>query len=135
VLIDIGLLRLPTIHRQVNEDWLTQYRGWVYGAGYGFQLGVGIVTIVTTAAVYLTLAGELLVGSVAGGALIGLTFGAMRAAPLLALGRPSTHEQLVARHRKLVTLAPVGRAATVGITAVVFLIFVGSTLSFAGARL
>jgi sulfite exporter TauE/SafE len=135
VLTDSGFLRLPTIHRQVNEDWLNQYRGWVYGAGYGFQLGAGIVTIVTSAAVYLTLAGELLVGSVAGGALIGATFGAMRAVPLLALGRPSTHEQLVARHRKLVALAPVARGLTVAVTGGVFLVFLGSTLASVGARL
>src|SRR3954453_19341957 len=38
--------RLPTIHRQVDEDWLSRYRGWVYGAGYGAQLGVGVATIV-----------------------------------------------------------------------------------------
>ena len=46
---------LPTIHRQVDEDWLDRYRGWVVGAGFGFQLGLGVVTIVTTAAVYLAL--------------------------------------------------------------------------------
>jgi sulfite exporter TauE/SafE len=135
VLTESGFLRLPTIHRQVNENWLNEYRGWVYGAGYGLQLGVGIVTIVTSAAVYLTLAGELLVGSIAGGALIGMTFGAMRAVPLLALGRPSTHAQLVARHRKLVALAPVGRGLTVVVAAGVFLVFLGSTLASVGAGL
>ena len=28
-------LRIPSIHRQVNEDWLTTYRGWIYGGGFG----------------------------------------------------------------------------------------------------
>ena len=46
--------RLPGVRRQVNEDWLNRYRGWVYGAGFGLQLGLGVVTIVTTAAIYLT---------------------------------------------------------------------------------
>src|SRR5215218_7421258 len=32
-------LRLPHWRRQVDEDWLDQYRGWVYGAGFGAQLG------------------------------------------------------------------------------------------------
>src|SRR5512135_756112 len=33
---DVGLLGpLPTVHRQVNEDWLDRYRGWVYGLGFG----------------------------------------------------------------------------------------------------
>src|SRR4051812_1741114 len=29
--------RLPGPRRQVNEDWLTAYRGWVYGLGFGAQ--------------------------------------------------------------------------------------------------
>jgi hypothetical protein len=31
----------PSWQRQVDERWLTTYRGWVYGAGFGFQLGAG----------------------------------------------------------------------------------------------
>src|SRR4249919_3533366 len=27
----IGGLRLPTIHRQVEEEWRARYRGWVWG--------------------------------------------------------------------------------------------------------
>ena len=56
VALDLGWagLRLPTVRRQVNEDWLHRYRGGVYGFGFGFQLGLGVATIVTTAAVYLT---------------------------------------------------------------------------------
>src|SRR4051794_6899953 len=46
------LRRVPGPRRQVNEDWLHRYRGWVYGAGFGFQLGMGVTTIVTTASVY-----------------------------------------------------------------------------------
>src|SRR6187399_256549 len=36
---------VPTVGRQVDERWLGAYRGWVYGAGYGIQLGLGVVTI------------------------------------------------------------------------------------------
>src|SRR3712207_4960816 len=36
---------VPTIHRQVDEQWLEQYRGWVYGVSFGFQLGLGVVTV------------------------------------------------------------------------------------------
>ena len=36
----------------MNEEWLTSYRGWVYGAGFGAQLGTGVVTIVTSPIVY-----------------------------------------------------------------------------------
>src|SRR4051812_36831787 len=42
--------RVPTGHRQVDEDWLVRYRGWVYGLAFGYQLGLGIVTVVTSAA-------------------------------------------------------------------------------------
>src|SRR5947209_18623871 len=45
---DLGVagLRLPTVHRQVDKDWVARYRGWVVGAGFGAQLGLGVVTIV-----------------------------------------------------------------------------------------
>jgi cytochrome c biogenesis DsbD-like protein len=81
----VGGLRLPTVHRQVNEDWLAKYRGWVYGTGFGFQLGLGVATIVTTATVYVALALAVLTGSLLGGVVIGATFGLVRALPLLAV--------------------------------------------------
>src|SRR4051794_16357363 len=34
---------LPRGSRQVDETWLNRYRGWVYGFGFGAQLGVGVV--------------------------------------------------------------------------------------------
>jgi Cytochrome C biogenesis protein transmembrane region len=83
--LDLGAFgrSLPTVHRQVNEDWLHRYRGWVYGLGFGAQLGLGVATIVTTSAVYATWVAALLSGSAAAGALIGGTFGLFRAAVLL----------------------------------------------------
>jgi hypothetical protein len=117
LLIDTGLIPLPTVRRQVNEDWLGRYRGWAYGAGFGLQLGAGVVTIVTSAAVYLTLVGEFLVGSEVTGAMIGAAFGLVRAAPLMAPGRARSHEQLVTRHRRLVALAPAGKQLTLAMTA------------------
>src|SRR5687768_2664330 len=62
-LLDLRPALLPTIRRQVNEDWLGVYRGWVCGAGFGLQLGLGVVTIVTTAAVYVVLIAAALSGS------------------------------------------------------------------------
>jgi hypothetical protein len=100
----------------VNEDWLNRYRGWAYGTGFGIQLGMGVATTVTTATVYLTLVGELLVGSAAAGALIGATFGIVRAVPLLAVGRPRSYHQLLANHRRLADLAATGRRLTVTAT-------------------
>src|SRR6476660_2642583 len=80
-------LRAPGPRRQVNEAWLYRYRGWVCGAGFGLQLGLGVTTIVSTAAVYATGAAAFLAGSVPAGALVGGAFGAARAATLLASGR------------------------------------------------
>jgi hypothetical protein len=84
---------LPTVHRQVNEDWLHRYRGWVYGVGFGGQLGLGVVTIVTTSAVYATWTAALLSGSALGGALIGGAFGLVRAAVLLVAVRARTADR------------------------------------------
>jgi hypothetical protein len=84
--VDRSGRRVPSWHRQVNEDWLTQYRGWVYGLGFGLQLGLGVVTIVTTAAVYLTWVGAFVAGAPVLGAVVGAAFGLARALPVAAAG-------------------------------------------------
>ena len=74
---------LPSTRRQVNEDWLGRYRGWVYGLAFGAQLGAGLVTVVTSAAIYVTALATVLTGSPLGGAALGAAFGATRAVSLL----------------------------------------------------
>jgi hypothetical protein len=106
--------RLPTLHRQVDEDWLSRYRGWVYGVGFGYQLGLGFVTIVTSAATYAMLALCLLSGSTAAGLAIGGCFGLVRALPILALRGATTPELLRAIGARLEVLAgAAGRTTTV----------------------
>jgi MFS family permease len=80
---------VPSPHRQVDENWLPRYRNWVYGLGFGMQLGSGVATIVVTAAVYTWLAFAFLMGSPAIGALIGSVFGLVRSAVILQ-GRSAT---------------------------------------------
>ncbi len=75
--------RLPTSRRQVNEDWMGRYRGWVYGVAFGAQLGAGLATVVTSAAIYAAAVGAVLCGTVAGGAAVGAAFGVTRAVSLL----------------------------------------------------
>jgi hypothetical protein len=87
-------VRLPTIRRQVSQDWLTAYRGWIYGLGFGFQLGLGVVTIVTTSAVYTTFVACFLSGSPIAGLIIGATFGTIRAATVFSVRGITTSEQL-----------------------------------------
>ena len=91
---DLGAFPLPTVHRQVDKDWLDRYRGWVVGLGFGFQLGLGVVTIVNTAAVYLTLVLALLSGSAAVGAVVGTTFGLVRALVILVVAPVRRPDQL-----------------------------------------
>lgn len=84
--LELGVLglRVPTVRRQVDERWLGAYRGWVYGVGFGFQLGAGVVTVVSTAAIYVTFAACLLSGEVVLGLAIGGTFGLLRTATVAA---------------------------------------------------
>jgi hypothetical protein len=108
-LLDLRPRLLPTVHRQVNEDWLHTYRGWVYGAGFGAQLGLGVVTIVTTAAVYATLVAAALSGSPGGGATIGAVFGLVRALPALLTWRVTTVTRLAALSRRVDELSSAAR--------------------------
>jgi hypothetical protein len=80
---NVAGLRLPGPTRQVDETWLGAYRGWVYGTGFGFQLGAAFTTIVAASITYLAFACAFLSASVTGGLLIGAAFGAARALPLL----------------------------------------------------
>ncbi|HWG72869.1 MAG TPA: hypothetical protein VG184_02310 [Acidimicrobiales bacterium] len=128
VVCDAGGFPLPTVHRQVNEDWLRRYRGWAYGAGFGAQLGVGVVTIVTSATVYAALAGELLAGSALAGAAIGAAFGLARALPLPVGGRARSFADLASLHRRLVGLGSAGRRATVTVGALAVTVLVATSV-------
>ena len=123
-------IRLPRYGRQVNEDWMNMYRGWVYGGGYGIQLGAGLTTIVTAALVYLVFALCLLSASWAAGAALGTAFGLSRGLALLSVHRVEDPEALVAFHRRLQRIAPLARRATV--LAEVVVIGVGVGLLAAG---
>jgi len=104
---------LPGPRRQVDEDWLTRYRGWVYGGGFGVQLGVGVSTIVTSASVYVTWAAAALSASPGAGAVIGVVFGLARGLPVLGMRRVQSAATLAAVHRRLAAAEPAARRATV----------------------
>src|SRR5579884_2229753 len=86
---------VPGPRRQVNERWLDEYRGWVYGLGFGAQLGVGVSTIVTSAATYVGLLAAFLAGDPLRGALIMACYGAVRGLTPLASARVRTPDGLV----------------------------------------
>jgi hypothetical protein len=100
---DLGLagLRLPSVSRQVDDRWLYRYRGWVTGVGFGFQLGLGVATIVTTAFTYVTFLGAMLTGSALAGVLVGGTYGAVRAATILVGSPVRSPERLMEMHERL----------------------------------
>jgi hypothetical protein len=110
VLVEFGVAgaHVPTNHRQVNERWLDDYRGWVYGAGYGLQLGLGVVTIVTSATTYLAYLAALLCHSALGGLAIGAVFGLARSLPVLLAARvrhPAALRSLLGRNERWAPLA------------------------------
>ena len=78
---------VPSWRRQVDEQWLTRYRGWVYGVGFGAQLGFGLVTIVTSTTTYAAVLLAALTGDLGAGLAIGATFGLVRALPSLLMAR------------------------------------------------
>ena len=126
---DLTGRRPPSWRRQVNEDWLAVYRGWVYGGGFGVQLGAGVLTIVTTATVYLSFALALLSASAAAGAAVGAAFGLSRALPLAAMAGVDRPEALRHFHARMQAALPVARhaAAAVAVSA-------GVVVALAGAR-
>jgi hypothetical protein len=102
-----GIGRVPTaLHRQVDQNWIERYRGWVYGLGFGFQLGMGVVTIVTTTSVYTTIGVAFLLGSPMLGAIVGVAFGLARATAIIIVAGASEPARLRAAIRRLQTKLP-----------------------------
>jgi hypothetical protein len=126
VALDARGERVPGPRRQVNEDWLRAFRGWVYGLGYGSQLGFGITTVVSSAALYLAVVAAVVTGKPDLGALVLGCFGAVRGLTLLSAWRVRRPDQLIALHARLkrwrtpartagmATLGAIAAAAVVG---------------------
>ncbi|MHB8505614.1 MAG: hypothetical protein ACYDEN_07845, partial [Acidimicrobiales bacterium] len=87
LLVELGLagrrLRPPFLRRQVNEVWLDRFRPWVYGAGFGWQIGFGLATYVMTGAVATMVVLAALSTSPGGALAVGVAFGAARGATVL----------------------------------------------------
>jgi hypothetical protein len=108
-------LRVPGPRRQVNENWLVTYRGWVYGAGFGVQLGLAFLTIVTASATWVAFACALFAGGPLAGGAIGATFGLVRALPVLTAARVRDPWALHALVRRLERLRPRVALATAAV--------------------
>jgi hypothetical protein len=86
--------------RQVNELWLNRYRAWVYGAGFGWQIGVGVATFIMTAGIYLMIALAVLTASPAAALGIGVLFGFTRGLAVIPARGITTPESLRSFHRQ-----------------------------------
>jgi hypothetical protein len=113
---------VPGPHRQVDERWLDEYRGWVYGLGYGAQLGLAVTTVVSSAGTYVALIAAFLAPGPAAGALIMGCFGAIRGLTLLAGVRVRTPPELLSLHRSLGRWRARVRWGGVGVLAVILLV-------------
>ena len=117
IVLDGLPLAVPGPRRQVDERWLDRYRGWVYGAGYGAQLGLGVTTIVSSAATYVTLVAAFLTMSAPAGAVVLGCFGAVRGLTPLAAAGVRSQRQLLEFHRALARWRAVARWGPVAILA------------------
>ena len=107
-------MRLPIHRRQVNERWLDQYRSWVYGSGFGWQIGNGLSTYITTAAVYLMVVLAALTAAASVALAIGIGFGLVRGLAVLLTRHLTDPASLRSFHRRFADAGPrVGRAVVV----------------------
>jgi hypothetical protein len=118
---------VPGPRRQVDERWLHQYRGWVYGLGYGTQLGLAVTTVVSSAATYVALWAAFLSGGPGAGAVIVGCYGAIRGLTPLLAARVRSPQQLFTLHGHLAhTRDLAARTGLVLLAAILLLAVVGS---------
>lgn len=128
-LLDLARIQPPGLKRQVNEDWIGNYRGWVYGGGFGAQLGVGISTFVVTWGTWATWMLALLSGGAMAGAVIGAVFGFGRSIFPLAAGWIDRPSRLTTFSQRLAAMAaPVARITAVGFIVVALAAGVGRVM-------
>ncbi len=117
--------RLPWHHRQVNERWLDHYRPWLYGAGFGWQIGTGLATYIMTAGVYLLIGLAALSESPLLALALCTLFGLVRGLAVLLGARLTSPEALRTFHRRFDDLEPAGRHVVVGTQLAVLAVALG----------
>src|SRR5215510_6704053 len=125
--VDSGVLGFgpPFFLRQVNELWLGKYRAWLYGTGFGWQIGAGVVTYIMTAAVFVTIAlGALTAGPVAA-LVVGVTFGLVRGLAVYLTARVRSTVDLHELHRRFDALGEPVRRAVIGVQLAVGVVALG----------
>ena len=125
----------PFVRRQVNEDWLSTYRAWVYGAGFGWQIGTGVTTYVMTAAVPLMIVVGALSRSPWAAIAIGAGFGLARGLAVLMGARLHSPAALLAFHRRFGAWGEPIRQAAIGaqLAVAVMAVWIVAPIVIAGA--
>ncbi|HET9203954.1 MAG TPA: hypothetical protein VFP67_12550 [Acidimicrobiia bacterium] len=111
--LKVGGFHLPANPRQVERSWLDRYRSWVYGMGFGWQLGVGVATYVMSASVYLMV----VVAAATGEPLLALAivtmFGLLRGLAVLPAAWVRSPADLGELHRRIERFRPASRVVAV----------------------
>ena len=105
----------PFLTRQVDDEWLSKYRPWVYGGGFGWQIGVGFTTYVMTAAVPLVVIVGALSAKPGAALTVGGVFGLARGLAVLLGARLRSPEALLAFHRRFDGWAEPVRRIVIGV--------------------
>ena len=94
--VDAGVFGavVPFHRRQVDDAWLSRYRSWVYGIGFGAQIGAGLATYIMTAAVVGTVVLAALSGEPLAALAVGAVFGTTRGLAVLLGARITGPESL-----------------------------------------
>jgi hypothetical protein len=124
---DLARITVPGPHRQVNERWIGTYRGWVYGAGFGLQLGTGLATYVVTWSTYALVVVAFMSASATAGLIMGAVFGLGRALPVLATAWIDRPSRLAAFHQRVAGWAAAARVSAG--TTIVFLGLMGTVVA------
>jgi hypothetical protein len=111
--------QLPGHDRQVNERWLDQYRSWVYGGGFGWQIGVGLATYIMTGGLYLLIVVGALGTSTSGALILGTVFGLVRGLAVFAARDITSLEALNELHRRFEQWRQLVRKMTIGVIALI----------------
>jgi hypothetical protein len=125
---DAGLfgVRIPYHRRQVNELWLDDYRPWVYGGGFGFQIGLGFATYIMTSAIVVLVAMAALTGNPFVALGLGTIFGFVRGLGVLPGARLTTPAKLVEFHRRFDARSAASRQLVIVVLLAVAVIAAGA---------
>jgi hypothetical protein len=109
--IDAGVFgdRLPILRRQVDDGWLDRYRSWFYGAGFGWQIGVGVATYIMTAGVFLVVVLAAVTAEPWAALAVCGAFGLARGATVFLTAGAGTPARLRALHRRIDRAGPAVR--------------------------